>query len=329
MDYQKKALRAGAVAVLLAISLRLLGLGGLPFLSGKVVSRQVLSALLYLQTGRVAAKPLPQPTAPEESQTQPPAETVKQLPVFTSADLERVQVKYSCDYRPELLSLLTQPLNWNLQGDQPTVLIIHTHGTESYEKAPGEDYPEVSIYHTLKEEYNMLCIGEEVARVLEAGGICVLHDRSYHDYPSYNGSYGNARVTIEEYLRKYPSINMVLDIHRDASDGENGTQLTTAGTVGGQPASQLMVVVGTDATGNYHPDWQKNLALALKLTAMLERQEPGITRPVHLRSERFNMDMTAGSLLIEVGAAGDSREQALLAANALARGILALAQGTG
>ena len=174
----------------------------------------------------------------------------------------------------------------------------------------------------------MVSIGDEVARVLSMGGISVLHDRSYHDYPSYNGSYGNARMSIEEYLRQYPSIQMVLDIHRDAIDGADGNQLDTQGTVDGQSSAQLMVVVGTDATGNFHPAWQKNLSLALKLTTVLERADPGITRPINLRAERFNMDLTPGSLLIEVGGAGNTHEEAILAANALARGILTLAKGS-
>ena len=223
---------------------------------------------------------------------------------------------------------MAAPLNWDLTGDAPTVLIIHTHATESYTKSPGEDYEETVSYRTLDDRYNMVSIGAEVARVLTAGGISVLHDGGYHDYPSYNGSYANARMTIQEYLRQYPSIQLVLDIHRDASDGSDGSQLSTSATVGGQPSSQLLVMVGTDAQGNYHPNWQTNLALALKLSAQLERADPGVTRPVTLRGERFNTDLTAGSLLIEVGAAGDTHSQAILAANALARGILALAKGT-
>ena len=120
---------------------------------------------------------------------------------------------------------------------------------------------------------------------------------------------------------------MVLDIHRDASDGAGGSQLTTSGTVGGQKSAQLMLVAGTDTAGNYFPNWQENLALALKLTALLEQEDPGLTRPVTLREHRFNMDLTPGSLIVEVGAAGDRLEDALLAANAFARAVLQLAEG--
>lgn len=328
---QKKRFRMCAAAVVLAVTLRLLG-GGIftPFFQ-VLETPAAMSLLLYLQTGRVVRfRPdLLQETQPPPTQSVETVPEEPDRPTFSGADLERISVLYRCDYRPELEPLLTAPLSWNLTGPEPSVLIVHTHATESYEKQPGEDYEENDPYRTLDDRYNMVSVGDEVARVLEAGGITVLHDRSYHDYPSYNGSYGNARVSIEEYLRRYPSIQMVLDIHRDASDGADGSQLTTAGTVGGQPSAQLMVVVGTDATGNYHPHWQENLGTGLKLTALLERQNPGITRPLTLRSERFNMDLTRASLLIEVGAAGDSHEQAMLAANALGQGILALAQGSG
>ena len=172
----------------------------------------------------------------------------------------------------------------------------------------------------------MIRMGQELTRLLEAGGIRVIHDTAHHDYPDYNSAYSNARKSIAEYLREYPSIRMVLDLHRDASDTTDG-QLVTSATVGGQRSAQLLMMVGTDAGGNYHPNWQENLALGLKLSAVLERTNPGICRPVTLRTERFNTDMTPGSLLVEVGAAGNTQQEALLAIHALAQGILEIAHG--
>lgn len=333
MDHQRQVLRAGAAVIVLAILLRLLGGGILTPPEGLPDDPNVLSFLIYLQTGRAVRFPpeVPAPTveATLPPQTQPPTEPEETLPVFSPEDMELLQVSYGCGYRPDLQSLLLSPLSWDLTGEEPAVLIVHTHATESYTRAEAEDYTESAAYHTLDEQYNMVSLGDEVARILEAGGIRVIHDRSYHDEPSYNDSYANARTSIAEYLRQYPSIQMVLDIHRDASGEADGSQMVTAGTVGGQRSAQLMMVVGTDASGNYHPGWQQNLALALKLTAVLEQTDPGLTRPVNLRAQRFNTDMTAGSLLIEVGSAGNTHAEALLAANALARGILALAKGTG
>lgn len=334
MDQQRKIIRMGAMLIILAITLRLIG-GGFFEPVGKLLKEErAQSFLVYLLTGRLLRLPQSEPqqpvqTQPQQTQTQPqqtlPPETVL---TFSQDDMENVAVAYLCDYRPDVEQLLMQPLVWDLTDDAPSVLIVHTHATEAFTQTPGTEYEEDAAYRTLNEHYNMVSIGEEVARVLEAGGITVLHDRSYHDYPSYNGAYGNSRMAVEEYLRQYPSIQMVLDIHRDASDGADGTQLTTSATVDGQPSAQLMVVVGTDAGGNYHPNWQQNLSLGLKLAAVLERSDPGVTRAVSLRSSRFNMDLTPGSLLIEVGAAGDTHAQAMLAANALARGILALAKGS-
>jgi len=332
MDHQRFILRTSAAVIAFAIILRLIG-GGFFAPVGQLLENPGLwSLLLYRQTGRAVRlppemdAPPPQATLPEDP-TPPAQDEEVLLPVFSPEDMQNVQVMYSCSYRPDLEMLLQQKLQWDLTGQGPKVLIVHTHATESYTQSPGQSYQEEVAYRTLDERYNMVSIGDEVARVLEAGGIGVVHDRTYHDYPSYNDSYGNARESIAQKLAQYPSIELVLDIHRDAADGADGTQLKTHGAVGGQPSSQLMVVVGTDASGNHHPNWQTNLALGLKLSAALERADPGLTRPISLRSERFNMDMTPGSLLIEVGAAGDTHDQAMLAANALARGILALAKG--
>lgn len=284
------------------------------------VPRALVSAVLFLETGRIAAaeqtEPPQQTPEPTEAATEPSAPP--QQPQFTQKDLSAVRMQYGCDYRPDLLELLTKPLDWDLTGSEPAVLIVHTHATESYDGTQG--------YHSRDPAENMICIGAEIARVLEAGGLCVLHDTTLHDDPNYNTAYSAARATVQQYLDQYPSIRLVLDIHRDASDDDQ-QQMITSATVGGQKSAQLMLVVGTDAGGNTHPNWQENLALALKLTAALEQEAPGICRPVNLRSERFNMDLTAGSLLVEVGAAGNTRQEALIAANALAQAILTLQNG--
>ena len=165
-----------------------------------------------------------------------------------------------------------------------------------------------------------------VAEILEEGGIRVIHDRTLHDYPSYNGSYNHARAAVKDYLEEYPSIRLVLDLHRDAS-GDNRNQMQTHATADGEDSAQLMLVVGSDASGLTHPQWEENLALALKLHSQLERINPGIMRYVNLRGQRFNQDLSPGMLLVEVGAAGDNHDKALNAAEVLARGIIALAKG--
>ena len=246
-------------------------------------------------------------------------------PAFSPEDAVLTDIYYACGLRPDVQALLTQPLSWDLADGDPAVLILHTHTTESYTQG-REPYVETSDYRTLDEGYNMLSIGARVEQILEENGICVLQDRNLHDYPSYNGSYTDARKSIADYLEKYPTIRLVLDLHRDASGGAE--QLRTLARVDGEPSAQLMLVMGTDAAGQAHENWQENFHLALKLQAQLERQVPGITRPTILRAQRFNQDLSPGALLVEVGAAGNTHPEALRAAEELAKAIVALSKGT-
>ena len=186
---------------------------------------------------------------------------------------------------------------------------------------------ESSAFRTRDEGYNMLSIGARVAEILSDNGISVIHDRELHDYPSYDGSYNHARKSIAFYLENYPTLQLVLDLHRDAS-GDLHNQLRTLASVDGRDSAQLMLVLGTDSAGLSHPDWQENLALGLKLQTVLEDLAPGITRPVMLRTQRFNQDLATGALLVEVGSAGNSHAEALLAAEMLAQAVIVLARGT-
>lgn len=327
---QKNILRVSAAAVILAILARLVSIGFFKPLAAAIRSEAMLSLLIYTQTGRII-RPAVYESDPKPTKSITPTQ-ITQLSSsvtreddavisFSSDELSLVEIYYYCDYAPDLEALLTAPLRLDISGEQPAVLIIHSHTTESY----SGSHEQVESYRSLDETMNMIAIGDQVARVLELGGISVIHDRNIYDYPDYNNAYNAARAAIKEYLAEYPGIRLVLDLHRDAAAGDAG-QLVTEATVAGQRSAQLMMVVGTDATGLNHPDWQENLALALKLNVVLEQENPGITRPISLRSQRFNEDLTTGSLLIEVGAAGNTLEEALIAANALAEGILKLAR---
>ena len=325
MFQRKEVLSIGICALVLALLLRLISaVGILPFQNS-----DMLSLLVYLQTGRVVRYPTA--PAPETSPPTAPAPTqpAPQRPaglILTSEDAVAVELNDLVDYEPDIEQLLLSPLDWDLTGDTPTVLILHTHATESYTKQPGEIYEEDSDYRTFNASYNMLSIGEELTAVLTAGGISVLHDRTLHDYPSFSGSYDHARQTIRAYLQAFPSITMVIDLHRDAMDFEQDPQLTTMATVGGQKSAQLMLVAGTDHNVSYS-HWEENLAMGVKLTAVLEKMYPGITRPIQLRPQRFNLDMTPGSILVEVGANGNTHAEAVTAVRALGAAISAMAQG--
>lgn len=332
MDQHHKSLRIGAAAILCALSLRLVSSGILQPVLNWLMQPNTQSFLIYLETGRnVRFSPSLEENTNFDAESPPPEITDIPEPepvTFTAEDAHMLEMTYGCDYRPDLEALLLQPLQWDLRGDEPTVLIIHTHTTEGYTKAPGEAYVESSAFRTLDENYNMISVGDRLTQILTAGGVTVIHDRDLHDYPSYNGSYTRTRTVISGWLEQYPTIRLVLDLHRDAS-GDLNNQMRTAVTVDGVDVARLMIVTGTDASGLNHPNWQENLALGTKLQVVLEQQTPGITRPINLRSSRFNQDLSPGALLIEVGAAGNSHEEAVRAAEKLGEAILILAKGSG
>ena len=339
MDHQQWSLRVGACAIACALLLRLSATGFFQPVADFLTKPNIASFLLYLETGRIVRfspssevlevfayeSAVPEfalwtvpATEPEEAETQP---------VFCAADAEGIKFKNGSGLRYDKGALIEQPLHWDLTAAEPTVLILHTHTTESYTKVKGETYEETAAFRTLDEAYNMVSIGDHLAQLLTDGGVTVIHDRELHDYPSYNGSYNHARKAIERNLKENPSICLVLDLHRDAS-GDVKNQMRTKATVDGTAAAQIMFVVGTNGTGLKHPDWKENLALALKLQVQMERLAPGICRKLNLRGQRFNQDQSPGALLVEVGAAGNTREEALRAVEVLARAILDLSHGT-
>lgn len=327
MAPDKRSLRIGAAVVLCAVLLRLMSSGALGVAAQQLVGPEMAAFLVFLETGRVVKEPQPQvlpqpstPTAPTEP-TQPP----KALAVFSDSDAALVDINNPKGYKVDVPALLQQSLTWDLTEGGPAVLILHSHATESYLKT--EDYTESSAYRTKDIHYNVVSVGERIAQMLEAGGIGVIHDTTLHDQPSYSGAYSSARTQIQDYLTRYPSIRLVLDIHRDAATDAAGKQYGATVTVGEEESAKLMLVMGTNAGGS-HPDWQENLSLAVKLHALLEKENPGICRSIALRSSRFNQDLSVGSLLVEVGAAGNTRQEALLAGEQLARAILELAYGT-
>lgn len=321
MNQQNRPVRIGAAAILCACALRL-GTSGLPKkLLSWLAQPNTAAFLTYLETGRHVRF-----SASRETFLVFPAESSQPLalwepPVFTGEDAALVELYNTSKKSPDLASLLTRPLSWDLTADGPTVLILHTHATESYTRQ-GEPYRETSDYRTLDENYNMLSIGSYLAELLAELGISAIQDRELHDYPSYNGSYVDARKTIGEYLEQYPTIRLVLDLHRDAA-GTAGNQLRTLARAEGEDSAQLMLVMGTN-----YDTWEDNLALGAKLHAQLEKQTPGIMRKLCLRPQRFNQDLCPGALLVEVGAAGNSRAEALAAVRQLAQAIGTLSRGT-
>ena len=337
---EQKALRVSTLVIVCALTLRLLSTGVINF----TLSPKAVSWMIFLQTGRLvrpgniifsppATNPAPditpEPTEPPPKPTEPstpigPAQPI--LPTFSPSAADNLKINCSFSYSADIPKLLTQPLTWKLTGAEPTVLIVHSHGSESF--APDGTYQETSPYHTLDTDHNMISIGKRVAELLQAAGISVIQDTTLHDNPSYNAAYNNSRESIQKYLQAYPSIQLVLDLHRDAIEDQNGNQIVQTVFSQGTTLAPLMFVVGTDYGGLNHPQWQENLALALKLQTQLEQLCPGLCRNINLRSQRFNQDLSNGTMLVEIGSSGNTHQEAQRAAEMLAMGIISLAHGS-
>ena len=226
------------------------------------------------------------------------------------------------DLPVDLLGVLKQSLSFTLAPapDGPQILIIHTHATEAYTQDGTDIYtPSDNNTRTLDEAHNMIRVGDEMERVFTEMGLSVLHDRSVYDYPQYNGSYGRSGPAVQNYLAQYPTIRLVLDVHRDALVGSDGTVYKAVTTVDGVKTAQVMLVVGSSAGGGEHPNWMQNLALAARLQKSLDTLNPTLARPMTLRQSVYNQNLSPGSLLVAVGSHGNTLQEALAGARLFAR----------
>ena len=264
------------------------------------------------------------PTAPESSAVSMPILVVEQppQPVFTPSPSDyqgtgTVYFKNETDYAIDMTFLLQKdsPVALGEQGVQ--VLIMHTHGTEAYTQSPGHAYVASGEYRTTDSSANMLRVGQEICDILNDRGVSAVHSRTLNDYPAYNGSYNRALKDIQAHIQQYPTIQLVIDVHRDAIATGN-TYYKTVAEVDGQQTAQLMFVTGTDAGGLSHDYWQDNLAFQAQLHDRLNSTYPGIMRPMSIRASRFNQHIRKGSMLVEVGACGNTLEEALAAAQIFA-----------
>ena len=203
------------------------------------------------------------------------------------------------------------------QEEGPQILIVHTHGSEAYTMPAGQGYEACGECRTTDQACNVVRVGEELKGVLEEAGLTVLHDTTLHDYPEYSGAYGRSLKTVEDYLEQYPSLVYVLDLHRDAIYDGDGNPYKVVSGVNGMNAAQMSFVIGTDGGGLEHPGWRENLKLAAAVQQALTEAFPTLMRPITVRNSRYNQHVTPGALLVEVGAAGNSLDEALLSARLL------------
>ena len=226
-----------------------------------------------------------------------------------------IYIKNNTKYSPDIEKLLNTPLKTEVS---PTVLIVHTHATECYTPTELDSYKVDQGDRTSNTEYNMVRVGSELANELRKLGVRVIHDKTLFDAESYTGAYVRSNSAVKEWLKKDPSIAVVLDLHRDALNAEGATRYRIAVESEHGDAAQMLILVGTDANGAPHPNWQNNLSLGVKLQSELNSLCPGIMRPMLLTNGSYDQERSGGSLLIEVGANGNSLSDALVSARLLA-----------
>lgn len=234
-----------------------------------------------------------------------------------------VSVYNHTDYEIDIPALLENAPRLSAAGEGPKVLIYHSHATEAYTMDGTDLYEPSGDHRTLDTGKNMIRVGEEMKAVFEAAGIGVVHDTTLYDYPSYNDAYNRSVQGVAENLKKYPSLVLALDVHRDALVATDGTiYKVVAGTV--DHCAQVMMVLGSDAKGQTHPNWKVNLSLALSIQSALCGKWATLARPLVLRPTRFNQHLSTGTILVEVGTHGNTLQEAITAARLYARTVAEL-----
>ncbi len=197
------------------------------------------------------------------------------------------------------------------EGTEPQVLIMHTHTTESYELHDTDFYDKTYNARSLENSENMVRVGDEIVKQLENAGIGVLHDATVHDYPSYNGAYDRSAETVKKYLAQYPSIKVVIDVHRDAIERDGGVRVAPTTTINGKKAAQFMLIAGCDDGTMNMPNYMQNLRFAAMIQDNTSTMFPTLARPVLFSYRHYNQDLTYGSLLVEVGGHANTLDEAI------------------
>ncbi len=194
---------------------------------------------------------------------------------------------------------------------EPQVLIMHTHTTEGYELQTADWYDKNFNSRTTDSSLNVVRVGEEITKQLKAAGIGVIHDTTLHDYPTFPGCYDRSAVTVQNYLKQYPSIKIVLDVHRDAIEDKSGVRYAPVANINGKNAAQVMIISGCDDGTMNYPNYFLNLRFAAVLQKQMEGDYPGLTRPVLFDYRKYNQHLTSGSLLLEMGSVANSLEEVI------------------
>jgi stage II sporulation protein P len=231
----------------------------------------------------------------------------------------KIAINNDTKYKIDVEEIMKEPLNLNFSKKDPEILIYHTHTTESYLKDISKLNKEGVQTRSSDNRLNVVRVGEELAQLFRKEyGVEVIHNAAVHDYPGTSGAYGRSLNTASNILKSYPSIKMVIDVHRDAL---KDNQLRVVTDINGKKAAKIMFVVGTDATGLTHPNWKENLKLAITLQKKLDNKYPGLTRPILISYNRYNQHLTNGAMLVEVGGDGNLMSECLESSKYLAEVI--------
>ena len=242
---------------------------------------------------------------------QPRAEATEPTdqPVFAQLEPHALDVSYE-----HVRSLKT------LRGAEPTILIYHTHTTEAYLKTPQSDYRETSSWRTDDADKNVIAVGEALKEILERQyGFHVIHDTTNHEPPKLATSYDRSLVTMQKYHKKYPSIVLFIDLHRDAYQAvEKPTDYVI---VNGTETAKLMFVVGRGDKYQEKPFYETNVTLAKHMTEYLQSIDSKLARPVRIKAGRYNQHVSPNCILVEVGHNANTLEQSIAAMPYLADSI--------
>ena len=171
----------------------------------------------------------------------------------------------------------------------------------------------------------MVALGKIISDQLNAAGIVTLHDTTQHDNPSYSESYSRAADTISDYIKKYPSIKIVIDLHRDALSENDTDKVKLTTEIDGKKAAQVMLVMGSQSGSvKNFPNWKENLKLATKFQQTIEVMYPGLARSIHFMPKNYNESLTNGSMLIEIGTDGNTLDEAKYSATLLSNALISL-----
>ena len=223
-----------------------------------------------------------------------------------------VDIKNGTDY-----TLTDEILNPSgLEYNKSDVIIFHTHTCESYTPTEAYPYEESGTFRTIDLNYSVSRVGDSLTDQLTSYGFNVIHNKTYHDYPAYTGSYGRSMETVQGILNEKPNTDIIIDLHRDAIAD---TTYAPSVQIGDEIVSQLMFVIGTDGGGLEHPNWQQNLKFAISVQKKANELYPGLFRSILLRNSRYNQQLGKAACIIEVGATGNTLEQSMTSMKYLAK----------